>query len=755
MLTKRGRIVRHLEHYEGVAADKAQDEELERIRAEEHEHEDDGCCGGLCCARKEHEVEVYDEDGNIIHQCDNITKYKAKLRDIDDKLKALDTDEHFHHIVCGFVTFDDEEGALRALDTYPPSRVLWCCQSSRKRLDGNRIWVERAPDPTNIWWENLGVHECKRCGLRLLTSVVSFLVILVSFGVIFALKNQQTVFANKYPDVDCSLYPNTTKVDAMMDRLSYTYRNSTERGLVECYCAPLMSSDPVQMLVEAFDPADPALEADPHFGDYSSPSVRSFVGDVPEGTANDWCYDWFVSFASLTALQIFSSFFTVAINQILKKVIKNLVYLEKPRTESDYYAAVVTKLTIVQIINTGMVTLIVNANLDYLAGHASANATSVLGTVNSLFFTGEFHDFNQDWYLGVGVTLLFNMIVNLGLTPFYPLVGYAMNRLKRCLDRGCSCDYSVSKKKTQHDLDMCYTGPRFDLAYRYAQLLTSFFVCFLYSSGMPLLLLICLLQFVVCFWVDKWAFIRLYKTPVRLDGTVARQVAKLMWWALFLHVLWGIWMYSNPQIFTSTDLLTTILDAVDTTGEADSTIASVSSSVSILTRLSDALLLSVVLALLIVGCVVFRILYPIFSTVLFSTIPCLHYCCMPDDLEGGHEPLEKARKRMVGTCQSYSLGANQAYQVRFALDSVNPERIPDIRGMGQDFIEITKHLRRRASTGSQSGSGRNLIRRRSSKESKASSLAEEKSHGNGGGQGSANPTDVTVVVEGRGNLEIM
>lgn len=48
----------------------------------------------------------------------------------------------------------------------------------------------------------------------------------------------------------------------------------------------------------------------------------------------------------------------------------------------------------------------------------------------------------------------------------------------------------------------------FELETRYAQLLTTIFVCLGYSGGIPLLLPICFLHLFITYWVDKIAFIR-------------------------------------------------------------------------------------------------------------------------------------------------------------------------------------------------------------------------------------------------------
>ncbi len=57
------------------------------------------------------------------------------------------------------------------------------------------------------------------------------------------------------------------------------------------------------------------------------------------------------------------------------------------------------------------------------------------------------------------------------------------------------------------------TGPKFELAYRYAQVMSTLFVCLTFSTGMPLLNLVAALNFLACYCVDKFLFSNLYRTP--------------------------------------------------------------------------------------------------------------------------------------------------------------------------------------------------------------------------------------------------
>ena len=125
-----------------------------------------------------------------------------------------------HIPVVAFITFEQEEGRLRALDLYPESTPLWCCQSKRKRLDGRyRVWVEEAPEPTDIEWKNQDVTPREKCCKKSIAITIAVILILISFGVILGVKTAQTTVSRLFPDVNCAKFGNVTKTQAIIDKV--------------------------------------------------------------------------------------------------------------------------------------------------------------------------------------------------------------------------------------------------------------------------------------------------------------------------------------------------------------------------------------------------------------------------------------------------------------------------------------------------------------------------------------------------------
>jgi hypothetical protein len=68
-------------------------------------------------------------------------------------------------------------------------RIMRCKKSKlEKRFwEGQRIIVERAAEPADVYWENLSVKEYQRIFRTFLTYTITFILLGVVFGIYFAL----------------------------------------------------------------------------------------------------------------------------------------------------------------------------------------------------------------------------------------------------------------------------------------------------------------------------------------------------------------------------------------------------------------------------------------------------------------------------------------------------------------------------------------------------------------------------------------
>jgi hypothetical protein len=85
---------------------------------------------------------------------------------------------------------------------------------------------------------------------------------------------------------------------------------------------------------------------------------------------------------------------------------------------------------------------------------------------------------------------------------------------------------------------------------RFSQIVASIFIVMLYSLSMPFLYLAAALIFFSMYWVDKYLFLRYWKTPPKFSTELARRVYYILEWSIILHLLFGLYMISNPRIFS-------------------------------------------------------------------------------------------------------------------------------------------------------------------------------------------------------------
>eukprot|EP01017_Pseudomicrothorax_dubius_P039656 TRINITY_DN6109_c0_g1_i1.p1 TRINITY_DN6109_c0_g1~~TRINITY_DN6109_c0_g1_i1.p1 ORF type:complete len:370 (+),score=67.41 TRINITY_DN6109_c0_g1_i1:385-1494(+) len=198
------------------------------------------------------------------------------------------------------------------------------------------------------------------------------------------------------------------------------------------------------------------------------------------------------------------------------------------------------------------------------------------GKDNSVF-KGKFDDLNTYWYKTVGATLITSAVINIIFMPIVEGTKIIMNKIKIFLDRGCRCkkedtkkevtkkedttkevpeDHTKkvvpkghTKKRTQKQLEALYLGPIFLIEYRYSAVLTMMFLCLTYSSGLPCLYFVTFAYLFITYWIDKLFIFRLYRTPPNFDADIERRVRDLLQYAVFIHVIFAIWVYGNTDIF--------------------------------------------------------------------------------------------------------------------------------------------------------------------------------------------------------------
>ena len=80
-----------------------------------------------------------------------------------------------------------------------------------------------------------------------------------------------------------------------------------------------------------------------------------------------------------------------------------------------------------------------------------------------------------------------------------------------------------------------------------------------FSMAIPFLYVAGAVLCIVTYWVDKYLFLRFYRNPPRYGTELAREVRTTIEYGIIMHMFFGLYMISNPEIFsTETDVNETV-----------------------------------------------------------------------------------------------------------------------------------------------------------------------------------------------------
>jgi len=470
---------------------------------------------------------------------------------------------------AAFVTFNHQDAASRAIAAYPTSLFRWICMPRRLQMTEPslwRPWVTRAPDPSDIYWSNLPITIFNRMLRRFINLSILTASLFVALAIVFLVAQSKQDFLRKYPVVDCPALlqseprfqsslagvslaiaaskglfvftPSDTQIsssgnafskagvvtDVYFKELGLQSGNS---GALHCYCSNLASSSYSTssdsglflLTTETF----PALLAS------NSTSNRN---DPPERTK--LCNDWLTNFLYVNGLGYGSSIITLIINILLSAIVYKLVKFERHWNRTSEVQARALYLLIVQFINTGALVLLLNADIP-----------SSLW----LFRVGRFSDLTSQWYKSAGSSIVLTMLINVFLPHISPLLQIFFRSCLRCFDRNCSFDRTITRSRTQTELNKLQLGPEMALDERYAQIFTTVFVCLTYSTGMPLLIPILFMSLAVMLLIDKLLFTLAYRTPPVINADLPTSFSSLLPVAAITQLGIGAWMLSSIDIF--------------------------------------------------------------------------------------------------------------------------------------------------------------------------------------------------------------
>lgn len=404
--------------------------------------------------------------------------------------------ENQERALVAFVTFATIKDTQACMRSFSPATLSekLCGPPDALKYKGKHLKVDSAPEPSTVIWENLSYPLVVRTLRRALTTCAAVLLLVVSICICFGAKALQQQVTTKGGSGLC---PQNFRDQSSAKQQAYVKENSE---YLHCYCSALAYS---------------------------------------QRATDTTCREYYISVSKAEALVFFAALVVVLVNMGLEVVITYLVRFERHHSEDTMNRSVFLRLFVMKYINTSGIFLILN-------NHAILK--NVLGIASSNSF-----DFSSTWYSSVGVTLILVQLVNVATGHIFK--AYQLWLFHHRLGRA-KADPSIAL--TQAQLNKLHTGPFFLYSENYAQHMATFFTTLTFATGLPLLYPIACINYFIGYFVDKYLFIHLYRTPPRLDGRLGREVLSMVPWAIVLHLGTSIWMLGQPELFTTAGTLASI-----------------------------------------------------------------------------------------------------------------------------------------------------------------------------------------------------
>jgi len=227
-------------------------------------------------------------------------------------------------------------------------------------------------------------------------------------------------------------------------------------------------------------------------------------------------------------------FIIIAVNLILKTCIIKLITWIGEDTVSEQLASITNGVFYAQFFNTGILLLIVNANMTEHSPHFITK-----------YIKGRHHDYMPDWYAEVGAKIVQTMLIN-SILPYVGLTtGFLIPMIKRGLDRKFSGNPYKTKKTSMAAYKDLYSGADYVIHFKYSGVLNIVYITMMYGMGMPILFVLAAFNF-----FNQWVCERIIvayqvKLPPALDDKLTINALNMLKYAPLLLLFNGYWMITN------------------------------------------------------------------------------------------------------------------------------------------------------------------------------------------------------------------
>ena len=307
----------------------------------------------------------------------------------------------------------------------------------------------------------------------------------------------------------------------------------------ECMMPPLYDKDP------ACQHFKPSLLGKCFCQARLSSSVGGGLSSIYAALSNpsDVCRSSYLGYLTSIGINYVIIIMLVMASLVLKWAVRVMVRLESHSSFAKMNTATLVKVFVAIFANMAAVPIVAYGYVD--------NGPSVLQTLS--IFQGEFNDFTKEWYGVVGSFLLAEMMFHVIV---FVVAQWGMAVVCRGLTRQIATPLATQRRTyiwaMQYDLDRTLSTPYFNPAAQSGHLLAVLFFAMTFASGLPLIIPLAWIGFLLAFVVDKWLYCRYYRRPNPLADSSERPmmaVISLLPYAAFLRLAFACWMLSSRGVF--------------------------------------------------------------------------------------------------------------------------------------------------------------------------------------------------------------
>ena len=192
------------------------------------------------------------------------------------------------------------------------------------------------------------------------------------------------------------------------------------------------------------------------------------------------CETWLDEWATINLMSTLAVGAVIVVNEGLKGFFRTLVDFEGHETHTQEILSLALKLFVAMLVNTALLVVLIAGNLNLFTNGRESTFTQWLeqGRIfsgardvsyayilkliysNSMLASLAQQDFTWKWYLDVGTAIAITMFINVFALNASSFSAAIQTKLFRCVDRGCSFDFTRTSTKLQVELEKMYTGPK-------------------------------------------------------------------------------------------------------------------------------------------------------------------------------------------------------------------------------------------------------------------------------------------------------